>query len=146
MSLIPYYKSVKRDTQMTLREKQIARRYTIQLAGLMALYVVVLLASIRTLQTHHFGPVLQALVAATPALPMFGVVAAVIQFMLGIDELQRQIHLEALAIAAGITAALAMTYTFLEGAGLPHSQAWWAFACVDIIWAVSLPFVKRRYA
>jgi hypothetical protein len=54
-------------------------------------------------------------------------------------------HLEALAIAAGITAALAITYTFLEGVGFPHSQAWWAFASIDIFWAVSLPFVKRRY-
>jgi hypothetical protein len=54
-------------------------------------------------------------------------------------------HLEALAISAGITAALAVTYTFLEGVGFPHSQAWWAFVSLDVFWGLSLPFVKRRY-
>ena len=133
------------DNAQTTLERRISRRYVLQLAALMLLYVVVLVASISALKAHTFGPSLRALIAVTPALPMFGVVAAVIQFMLSVDELQRQIHLEALAIAAGVTAALAITYTFLEGAGLPHSQAWWAFVSIDLVWAGALPFVKRRY-
>jgi len=116
-----------------------------QMLALTALYAVVLIASIHALQTQHFSPVLRDLIAVTPAIPMFGVVAAVIQFMLSIDELQRQIHLEAFAIAAGVTAALALTYTFLEGVGFPHSQAWWAFVSIDAAWGLALPFVKRRY-
>ena len=133
------------DAKQTPRERTIARRYVWQMLLLMALYVVILLVSIHALKTGHYSPIFRDLIAITPAIPMFGVVAAVIQFMLSIDELQRQIHLEALAIAAGVTAALAVTYTFLEGVGLPHSQAWWAFACVDLTWALALPFVKRRY-
>jgi O-antigen/teichoic acid export membrane protein len=129
----------------TERERAIGRRYMWQMLVLMALYVVILVLSIRALQSHHFSPIFQDIIAVTPAIPLFGVVMAVIQFMLSIDELQRQIHLEALAIAAGVTAALAISYTFLEGAGFPHSQAWWAFACVDVTWALSLPFVRRRY-
>jgi O-antigen/teichoic acid export membrane protein len=129
----------------TNREKAIARRYIWQMIVLMVLYVVILLVSINALKTGHFSPLFRDLIAVTPAVPMFGVVAAVIQFMLSVDELQRQIHLEALAIAAGVTAALALTYTFLEGVGFPHSQAWWAFASVDLVWALALPFVKRRY-
>ena len=137
---------MRNDMVQTNRERAIGRRYVLQMTGLMAVYIVVLMLSIHALQTHSFEPVSRALIAVTPALPLFGVVAAVIQFMLSIDELQRQIHLEALAIAAGITAALAITYTFLEGVGLPHSQAWWAFVCIDIVWAAALPFIKRRYA
>jgi len=133
------------EAKQTPRERTIARRYVWQMLLLMALYVVILLVSIHALKTGHYSPIFRDLIAITPAIPMFGVVAAVIQFMLSIDELQRQIHLEALAIAAGVTAALAVTYTFLEGVGLPHSQAWWAFACVDLTWALALPFVKRRY-
>jgi len=133
------------DNTQTSLERRIGRRYILQMAVLMALYIVVLLASISALKTHAFSPSLRALIAVTPAVPMFGVVAAVIQFMLSIDELQRQIHLEALAIAAGVTAALAITYTFLEGVGLPHSQAWWAFVSIDAVWVAALPFVKRRY-
>ena len=129
----------------TALERAISRRYVWQIVVLMALYAIVLLASIHALKTGHFSPLFTDLIAVTPAFPMFGVVAAVIQFMLSVDELQRQIHLEALAISAGVTAALAITYTFLEGVGFPHSQAWWAFACVDAVWALSLPFVRRRY-
>lgn len=133
------------ETHQTPRERSIARRYLWQLVVLMLLYVVTLLASIHALKTGNFQPVWRDIIAGTPALPMFGVVAAVIAFMLSVDELQRQMHLEALAIAAGITAALSITYSFLEGVGLPHSQAWWAFACIDAVWGLSLPFVKRRY-
>lgn len=133
------------ESTTTSRERAISRRYLWQMGALMVLYIVILFVSIHALKTGTFSPAFRALIAVTPAIPMFGVVAAVIQFMLSVDELQRQIHLEALAIAAGVTGALAITYTFLEGAGLPHSQAWWAFVCVDLVWVVSLPFVKRRY-
>ncbi|HEY9181513.1 MAG TPA: hypothetical protein VIO32_12405 [Candidatus Baltobacteraceae bacterium] len=133
------------ESKTTARERAISKRYLWQMLALLALYVIILFVSIHALQTGQYSPVFRALIAATPAIPMFGVVAAVIQFMLSVDELQRQVHLEALAIAAGVTAALAITYTFLEGVGLPHSQAWWAFACIDVVWGLALPFVKRRY-
>lgn len=133
------------EARYTTREKVTGRRYLWQMLVCMALYVIILFASIQALKTGHFSPLFRDLIAVTPAFPVFGVVAAVIQFMLSIDELQRQIHLEALAISAGVTAALAITYTFLEGAGFPHSQAWWAFASIDLVWAISLPFVRRRY-
>lgn len=133
------------EAKQTVRERAIARRYLWQMLVLLAIYVAVLFASIHALKTAQFPPVFRDLIAVTPAIPLFGVVAAVILLMLSVDELQRQIHLEALAIAAGVTAAVAITYTFLEGVGLPHSQAWWAFACVDLVWAAALPFVRRRY-
>lgn len=133
------------ETGRTNKERTIGRRYVWQLVALLVVYVAVLFASIHALKTGHFSPAFRDLIAVTPAIPLFGVVAAVIQFMLSVDELQRQIHLEALAIAAGVTGALAITYTFLEGVGLPHSQAWWAFVCVDAVWVIALPFVRRRY-
>jgi hypothetical protein len=121
------------------------RRYVVQLVLAMIAYVAILIASIELLKTHTYSSGLRAMIAVTPAFPMFAVVYAVVRYMQSVDELIRQMHLEALAIAAGITAALAITYTFLEGVGFPHSQAWWAFACIDVFWGLSLPFVKRRY-
>lgn len=133
------------DGKQTTRERTIWQRYVWQFLACMVLYAAVLYASIHALKTGHFSPLFRDLIAVTPAFPVFGVVASVIQFMLSIDELQRQIHLEALAIAAGVTAALSITYNFLEGVGFPHSQIWWAFECICATWALSLPFVKRRY-
>jgi hypothetical protein len=121
------------------------RRYVVRLILAMVAYLAILIASIELLKTHAYSPGLRDMIAVTPAFPMFAVVYAVVRYLQSVDELIRQMHLEALAIAAGITAALAITYTFLEGVGFPHSQAWWAFACIDVFWGLSLPFVKRRY-
>lgn len=135
-----------KETNYTPRERAVGRRYVVEIALAGTVYALVLLLSLHVLETARLSPLLKALVAAAPAIPVFAIIAAFIRFLLSIDELQRQIHLEALAVAAGITAALAMTYTFLEGVGLPHSQAWWAFVCLDVSWGFALPFVKRRYA
>lgn len=121
------------------------RRYVVRVVVSTAAYVAVLLGSISLLKSHTFSPDLRAMIAVTPAFPMFAVVYSVVRYLQSVDELIRQVHLEALAISAGITAALSITYTFLEGVGFPHSQAWWAFVSIDVFWALSLPFVKRRY-
>ena len=121
------------------------KRYFIELIVSFAVYVLVLVASITLLRTHHFSPLLRTLIAVTPALPVFAVLASILRFILSIDELQRQIHLEAMAISAALTAALSMTYTFLEGVGFQHSQAYWAFDSLILGWALALPFVRKRY-
>lgn len=126
-------------------EPTIGKRYLLEMLAAMAAYMIVLVASIEVLKTHDFSAAFRALIAVTPAVPLAGVLWAILRFVLSVDELQRQIHLEAFAISAGLTCALSMTYTFLEGAGFPHSQAYWAFDSLLAGWALALPFVKRRY-
>ncbi|GAC1655377.1 MAG: hypothetical protein NVS9B12_06450 [Vulcanimicrobiaceae bacterium] len=133
------------DTSKTTRI-QPGKRYMYQLAGSMVAYAVLLVLSIDLLKTHSFSQPLLTLVALIPVPPLFFVMYAVVRFVNSIDELQRRIHLEALAFAAGATAMLAVTLAFLENAGFPRVSAFWAFASVDIFWALALPFVKRRYA
>ena len=123
-----------------------ARRYALQILASMLLYVVVLVLSLYALQQASLTGWVRVLVAVAPAIPTFGVFWAIVNFMQNIDELQRQIHLEAFAISAGLTALCGVTYGFLENAGLPPLDGWWVFVAVDIFWALSLPFVRRRYA
>ena len=78
------------------------RRYYIEFAISVALYVIVLFAS-RMLWRDVTGP-LQIAVALLPMIPVGLVFAAVVRFALAVDELQRQILVESLALAAGITA------------------------------------------
>lgn len=126
-------------------EAATGKRYLwrMMLAGV--IYVAVLAVSITLLKTRPFTPALRDLIAVTPAVPMVAALWAILRFVQSVDELQRQIHLEALAISAGVTCALAMTYTFLEGVGFPHSQAWWAFDVLILGWGLALPFVRKRY-
>ena len=132
-------------TAKTPSERRIGRRYMLELGLATVAYAVILVLSIHLLKTAGLTGALRDLVAVTPAIPMIAVIFAVMRFIGSVDELQRQIHIEALAVAAGITAALGLTYTFLEGVGFPSVQAWWAFASVDLCWALSLPFIARRY-
>ena len=83
--------------------------------------------------------------ALTPLIPLVFVFVFAIQFLRGIDELERQIHVEALAIAAGVTALLSVTYGFLEVAHFPRPSAWFTYSAVMLCWLVATPLVARRY-
>lgn len=110
----------------------------------MAAYVVIVFASVYVLNRGIAGP-WRIPVALTPIVPIAAVFASIVQLMQNIDELERQIRLEALAIAAGVTAILAITYGFLEVAQFPRPSAWFTYAVVMISWAIATPFVARKY-
>lgn len=120
------------------------RRYTIRFWIAMAAYVVIVMASVHALNGGLSGP-LRILVALTPLVPIAAIFVCFVQFMQNIDELERQIHMEALAIAAGVTAMLSVTYGFLEVAHLPNPSAWYTYAVVMLAWLIATPFVSRRY-
>jgi len=120
------------------------RRYFLELGGAIAAYGVVLVASLHILK-QGVPDSWRAVVAVSPVVPLVFVFIAIVRFMLASDELQRQIQLESLALAAGATALLAVTYGFLEGVGFPHLSAWFTYLCVMAVWALSVPFVTRRY-
>ena len=120
------------------------RRYLIEFTLSMAAYVVIVLISVRAIN-HGLPDPWKLVFALLPLVPVAFVFAAIVRYMSSIDELQRQINIEALALAAGITALLAITYGFLETVGLPHLSAWFTYAAVMLAWLVAQPFVARRY-
>jgi hypothetical protein len=120
------------------------RTYFIRFWIGMAAYVLVVLASVHALNQGVSGS-WRVTIALTPLIPIAIVFASFIALMQSIDELERQIHLESLAIAAGVTAVLAITYGFLEVAHLPQPSAWYTYAVVMISWIVATPFVARKY-
>jgi hypothetical protein len=93
---------------------------------------------------HAYGT-WKIVLALTPLIPLIAVFASAIQMIRGIDELERQIHIEALAVAAGVTALLAVTYGFLEVAHFPRPSAWFTYAVVMVSWCIATPFVARKY-
>jgi hypothetical protein len=120
------------------------RRYLIEFTLSMAAYIVIVLISVSSIKHGLAGP-LKLAFALLPLVPIAFVFAAIVRYMSSIDELQRQINIESLALAAGITALLAITYGFLETVGLPHLSAWFTYAAVMVAWIVAQPFVARRY-
>jgi len=63
-----------------------------------------------------------------------------------LDEMQRRIHLEALALAFAGTGILATAYGFLVSAGLPDIE--WGtvlWPAMVLLWVVGLALASRRY-
>ncbi len=111
----------------------------------MSIYVVTLLACVKLIKATPPGP-LHYLLAILPTLPVIWVMWSLFSFLTHADELQRRVHLEALAVAAGVTAFLSLTYGFLEDfAGLPHIPAWWTFVVIDMVWGATGCVLWRRY-
>ncbi|GAC1392423.1 MAG: hypothetical protein NVSMB31_10550 [Vulcanimicrobiaceae bacterium] len=146
MSCITYYAGMDQSTAAnppnptTLAD----RRYKIEFWVAMAAYVVILFASVWLVKRVPQNPA-HTLIALLPTIPIAGVFAALVRYLGSIDELQRQIKFEALALAAGITALASVTYGFLELAGFPPLSAWFTYLTVMIAWAIATPFVARKY-
>lgn len=120
------------------------RRWLVDALVTMVAYIVILVLSVHALKTGHFSPAIRVLIAIAPAIPVAALIVALVRFLRGIDEFQRQIHLEGFAISAGITAALGLTYGFLESVGFPRVSAFWAFVSIDVFWGLSVVVITLR--
>lgn len=121
------------------------RRYLIELGSALALYAFLLVtANLIDQRLHPGGPTRIALAL----MPMIGALAAAWAIMRGIwrmDELQRRIQLDAIAIAFLATALITFGWGFVQNAGVPplHAHAVWPLMAVG--WLVGLVISSRRY-
>ncbi len=130
-------------TRMQNPTEAAKRQYKIRFTIAMVAYVAIIFPLISA--ANHAQGTWKIVLALTPLIPLIIVFVSAIQLMRGIDELERQIHIEALAIAAGVTALLSVTYGFLEVAHFPRPSAWYTYSIVMAAWLVATPFVARRY-
>jgi hypothetical protein len=120
------------------------RRYTVQLALLMICYAVVLCISLKLIPIVSHGW-LRVLFALMPILPIVFVLGAVIRLLSRVDELCRRVHLEAAALAAGVTALLGITCGFLQNVGMPPLSGFWTFGAINSLYAIFALLLNRRY-
>jgi hypothetical protein len=118
-----------------MHEKRVGRAYRSELLTAIAVYVVLLLASIR------YGRPLDDGVLRTAALlsPMIGfclMIRAIARHVARIDEYQRQRLLESLALAFGITGAVTFSYGFLEKAGFPKLSMFSVWIVMGASWGL----------
>ena len=123
------------------------RRYSIEFALSMVLYVAAIW--VRNWLLHgpvrQATPALQCAVAIMPIVPVALVFAAIVRLLLHTDEMQRRVYVNALALAGGATALLAVTYGLIEGDFAPRLSAWWTYGTFMVSWLVATFFVRRRY-
>jgi hypothetical protein len=91
---------------------------------------------------------LRALIAMVPVIPIGFVIRAIIRQILGADEMLQRLHLEALAISAGIVAVFSMIGGFLAAAEvitLDGSILLWVFPALGGIFGLARGLATRRY-
>ena len=122
-----------------------SKQYILELGGAFVLYALLLVgaASIeRTIQPEG------ALKLAINLVPMIGALAAAWAIMRGLwrmDELQRRIQLDAIALSFLGTALITFGWGFAEGAGLPPLRAFAVWPIMGTLWVLGLFVARRRY-
>ena len=118
-----------------MHEKRVARAYRIDLWSAIAVYVVLLFASIRYGRPMDDGLLRTAVLLA----PMIGfglMIRAIARHVARIDEYQRLRLLESVALAFAITGAVTFSYGFLETAGFPKLSMFSVWIVMGASWGL----------
>lgn len=125
--------------------EQAKRQYLIEFLGALGVYFVLLMLSIWLLATHVQNDVLRVVVAVLPMLPCIGMCWVVLRALRRLDEMQRQIQLEALGFAFAGTAVISLTYGFLQNVGAPDITMFAVWPVMGVLWCLGLVLANRRY-
>jgi hypothetical protein len=113
-------------------------------AGAIA-YVALRILSEHLMQGMPQGGLRTAL-AVFPALPVLWMLWSVHLHLTRTDELHRRVHMQALGVAAGVTAAFSIVYGLLEeSAGFPYLSVRWGIMLIGLTWVASGMVLWRRY-
>jgi hypothetical protein len=121
-----------------------AKRYGSEFGSSMAAYVVMVPVSIWLLKSHTHSP-LRYIYAVLPVIPAAFAMWAAIRFFRHLDELQRRIQFEGIAFSFLATCLIALTWGFLQNAGLPHADVIWIAPLAVFLWGVGRCIAARSY-
>ncbi|WP_153772001.1 hypothetical protein [Labrenzia sp. CE80] len=121
------------------------RRMFIELAATFLVYAVVLAISLTLVQTQAHGSTTWYLTSLAPVPTLIPIAIVLVRNVLRIDELQRRIQLEALAVAFAGTGLLSMSYGFLENVGFPQLSMFAVWPVMGALWAVTVIINQARY-
>ncbi|KXV27332.1 hypothetical protein [Gluconobacter japonicus] len=121
------------------------RRYLIELGSAVTLYVVLLFGA--NYLERALNPTFPArmVLALTPMLGALAAASAIMRAIWRMDELQRRIQLDAIAMSFLGTALLTFAWGFAESAGLPHLRAFAVWPIMCTFWGISGIVAQRRY-
>lgn len=112
--------------------------------GLIA-YVAMLILSQRLLAGGTASEPMRILLSLAPMLPSVFICAVIIRTIRRMDELQRKLQFEALALAFAGTALATFGYGFLEGVGLPRLSMFVVWPLMATLWVVGVLIGRVRY-
>lgn len=123
------------------------RRYGKEMAAAGALYLVAMLTA-WPLALRMDAPAWRGALALAPVLPAALMLRAIYRHVRDSDELQRRLHLEALAISASVISLVSMALGFLAAAKvivLGGDVLLWVFPGLASVFGVVRCWIQWRY-
>jgi len=122
-----------------------SRRYTFELGGALLLYAVLLLGANALERAIQPEGALRLGIALAPMIGAGAAAWAILRGLWRMDELQRRIQFDAIALSFLGTALLTFGWGFAESAGLPRLRAFAVWPIMGTLWALGLIVAQRRY-
>jgi|GEM_PF-3096276 len=132
------------DDDYIREEVEKSTSYAVQLIVVMLTYLAMTFASVWALKTYDLVG-FRTLVAVTPMLPMVYAIVVMINKVRAMDEMQRQIQLEAVLFSCVTTGMITGTYSLLEGVGYPVLGTEWVLPMLIISYGLGGFVARRRF-
>jgi len=122
-----------------------SKQYGLELGGALALYVVLLVGA--NAIDRAIQPVggLKLAINLLPMVGLFAVAWVVLRALSRMDELQRRIQFDAIALAFVGTALLTFGWGFAEGAGVQRLPTFAVWPIMATLWGLGTIVAQRRY-
>lgn len=122
------------------------KSYFYELGAALALYMLVLTASLLLLIQHQeSGLFLRVVITLAPVIPAGLMCWAIVRQLRRLDEMHLRIQFEALGFAFAASALLTFSYGFLENIGAPHIPWLWVWPVMAVMWMIGLLIARTRY-
>uniref|UniRef100_UPI003BA93138 hypothetical protein n=1 Tax=Stappia sp. TaxID=1870903 RepID=UPI003BA93138 len=108
-------------------------------------YVVTLVVSLRLLARGIDDRNAEIAVSLAPILPTIAVCLCIVRQIRRLDEMQRALQFEALALSFAATALLTFSYGFLENVGFPKLSAFAVLPLMCGLWVLGVLAGQWRY-
>jgi len=121
------------------------KRYLFELGGALALYGALLVGANVAERALEPEGALRVAIALTPMIGAFAGAWAVMRGLWRLDEMQRRIQFDAIAMSFLGTALITFGWGFAESAGLPRLEAFAVWPIMGTLWAAGVFIAQRRY-
>lgn len=128
--------------------RSVDKRYLREILMALAAYMIIMFTVWPLVDTtESIG--LRVMIALIPVVPVLFGIRALVRYILDADELVQRLHLEALAISAGVVGVVSMAVGFLAAAKLIEldgSILFWVFPALAGTFGFARSLAARRYA
>ncbi|NVN44590.1 hypothetical protein HW537_11850 [Asaia siamensis] len=122
-----------------------SRQYGIELGAALALYSCLILIGVGSTQWFHPEGVLRSALCMAPLIGAVAVAWVILRALGRMDELQRRVQFEAIAIAFLGTALVTIGWSFAEIGGAPHLRAALIWPGMGLLWIAGMIYARWKY-